>query len=72
MNIYPNPATSQITIVWDEVKVDEIKITSYSGRLVKRITANSLNGEKTIDISGLSSGVYFVNIGRIVKKLIVK
>lgn len=72
VNIYPNPATSQITIVWDEVKVDEIKITSYSGRLVKRITANSLNGEKTIDISGLSSGVYFVNIGRIVKKLIVK
>jgi hypothetical protein len=72
VNIYPNPAKSQITVVWDEVKVDEIKIISYSGRLVKSIAVHAIDKEKTIDINGLSSGVYFVNIGNYTRKLIVK
>ncbi len=72
LELYPNPATNQITVVWDEVKVDGIKIISYSGRLVKSITVHAIEKEKTIDINGLASGVYFVNIGNVTRKLIVK
>lgn len=72
LNIYPNPASEQINIVWEDLSVKEINITSYDGSLVKSIAINSVNGEKTIDISGLSSGVYFVNIGSVTKKLVVQ
>ncbi|WP_159038485.1 T9SS type A sorting domain-containing protein [Brumimicrobium mesophilum] len=74
INIYPNPASNKITITWDEVKVDMIKINSYNGRLVKIIPvngANALKGEEVIDINGLSSGVYYVNVGSEVRKLVI-
>jgi hypothetical protein len=72
LEIYPNPAADQINIVWKDLKLDEINITSYDGSLVRSISINSVDGEKTIDIIGLSSGVYFVNIGNYTRKLIVK
>lgn len=69
--IYPNPATKQINVVWKDMDVEEIKITSFQGKLVKRVSANGLSGEKTIDLDRLSPGVYFVNVGNEVRKLIV-
>ncbi|PWH85129.1 T9SS type A sorting domain-containing protein [Brumimicrobium oceani] len=72
VSVFPNPAANQITIAWDEVKVDEIEITSYQGRVVRKILVEGVQGEKTIDISGFSSGVYFVNIGSVTKKLVVQ
>jgi len=72
LEIYPNPASNQINIVWEDLRVNQINITSYDGSLVRSISINSVNGEKTIDINGLSSGVYFVNIGNYTRKLIVK
>ncbi|WP_107038497.1 T9SS type A sorting domain-containing protein [Brumimicrobium mesophilum] len=74
INIFPNPATNQITIVWNEVRMDVIKITSYNGRVVKVIPLNgenSIKGEKIINLNGLSSGVYFVNVGSEVRKLVI-
>jgi len=72
VNIYPNPATNQINVVWDEVKVNEIRITSYQGRVVRNLLVEGNKGEKMIDINGLSSGVYFVSIGNEVRKLVVQ
>ncbi len=72
VKIYPNPASNQINIVWEDLRVNQINITSYDGSLVRSISINSVNGEKTIDINGLSSGIYFVNIGNVTKKLIVE
>jgi hypothetical protein len=72
LEIFPNPATNQINVVWDEVKVDEIKITSYQGRVVRSIIVEGIKGERMIDINGLSSGVYFVSIGNEVRKLMIQ
>ena len=72
INIYPNPATSQVKVVWNEINVEEITITSFQGRLVKRVAANGSKGEKTIAIDELSPGVYFVNVGSVIRKLIVQ
>ncbi|PWH85125.1 T9SS type A sorting domain-containing protein [Brumimicrobium oceani] len=72
LEIYPNPAANQIQLVWEDMNVDKIEINSYNGKLAKTIYVEDVNGEKAIDISELSSGVYFVNIGRYTRKLIVK
>jgi len=71
LNIYPNPATNQFLVAWDKVNVDKITITSFQGRTVKHVSVNNSKGEKVIDIEGLSPGVYFVNVGNEVRKLIV-
>jgi hypothetical protein len=57
LNVYPNPATNQINVVWNSANDDKIKIISYSGILFKNIPIVEVNGQKIIDISGLSSGV---------------
>lgn len=71
-NLYPNPATSQVKIVWEDLKVEEITISSYQGRVVRSVPINKTKGEVTIDIHGLSSGVYFVSIGNTIRKLVVQ
>lgn len=70
-SIYPNPATDILNITINENLILE-KVTFYNtlGQVVK--VANY----RTVNISNLSPGVYFVevytNIGKAVKKLIVK
>jgi len=70
--MYPNPASSFITISGNEVTVDEVRIYSVIGKEVLR--TNLTNNQ--VDISALSSGMYLVNlIGdnmNVVKKLIKK
>lgn len=70
--LYPNPATHQIKIVWEEVNVDGIKILSFQGKLVKLISVKGSKGEKVININGLAPGIYFVSIGNTMKKLVVQ
>lgn len=72
IKIYPNPASEHIVVVWKDVKIDEIKILSFQGKLIKRISTKGVKGEKTIDINGLAPGVYFVNIGSSMHKLIIQ
>ena len=73
-NIYPNPATEFVTVeLSDNVKNIEntdIEIIDLNGKTLKAIKAKS---EKTnIDVSDLSTGVYFVKVGNTVKKVMVQ
>ncbi len=70
--IFPNPSSHQIKIIWEEIAVNDIKILSFQGKLVKKIPAKGLKGEKTIDVNRLAPGVYFVSIGNTMRKLIVQ
>ncbi len=54
--VYPNPATSQITIINADSK--PITIADISGKPVKSITAET--GTVQVDISDLSGGIYFI------------
>ncbi|RFC55573.1 T9SS type A sorting domain-containing protein [Brumimicrobium aurantiacum] len=71
INAYPNPATNQMNVVWNNVSGNEIKIFSFQGLLINTIPISANENEKLIDISGLSPGIYFVNIGSGVKKVVV-
>jgi hypothetical protein len=68
--VYPNPATSTITISVSDVDSYNLSVTDLTGKIVM---AKSLNGmENTIDISALATGAYFFNLSSGGKKEVVK
>lgn len=58
--IYPNPANEIITIKSNDI-VQQIKILDYYGRIIKTFT-DIKEPEKTINISDLSRGLYFIKV----------
>lgn len=70
-NIYPNPAQQSIVVDLDEINSSsKLQIIEISGAIVQEIQLT--NHHSTIDISTLSTGIYFVKIGQNVQKLIVE
>jgi hypothetical protein len=68
--VYPNPASSVVTISTPEVESTNLSVTDLSGKVVM---TRSLNGiENTVDISTLSSGAYFFELSSDSKKEVVK
>jgi hypothetical protein len=61
IDIYPNPAREflNIKVFNSEVELKSAMITDLSGRIVG-VYSNPL--EQTINLSGLNSGIYFINI----------
>lgn len=55
ISIYPNPVQNELFIEVNDVKINEIIILDYSGRIVKSIPATKVN---SIDVSDLKQGVY--------------
>ena len=66
--IYPNPATNQLNIFLNQNA--DIMIYNITGQ--KMMAIEGLVGANSINISNLTSGVYFVNAGTKTHKLIVK
>ena len=62
--IYPNPAVSTVKIESDVIEgVQEVRILSQDGRLVKRISRHELSqAENSLDISFLSTGNYVITL----------
>jgi hypothetical protein len=60
IKIYPNPASEKLYISALNVEVDEVQIFDVQGKLLLK---SGVDGNKiTVDISGLSSGLYMVRI----------
>ncbi len=68
--IYPNPAQGNFTIV-SEMEFDAIELRDINGRLIQSINSNEL-----VNISKLSSGVYFIEMNHegqlYIERLIIK
>ncbi|AZB25760.1 T9SS C-terminal target domain-containing protein [Chryseobacterium bernardetii] len=60
IKIYPNPASKQIFISGVKGKNTTAEIISAEGR--KMLKTDNITNEKGIDISGLTPGVYFINL----------
>lgn len=61
IQLYPNPANEEVNISWDpQIQVQQIKLTDITGKLVMQLkpTQNKL----TINLNGLSSGIYTINL----------
>ncbi len=65
LNIYPNPAQSDLTIQWPLASVNGetiISIIDMQGRVVLQTASTSMNGVEKVDISGLAKGLYQVEV----------
>ena len=67
LKIYPNPANNLLTIISEKSLINIISITDAQGRIVSEMTKNQFANlnytfTSTIDISSLTSGIYFLNI----------
>lgn len=58
--IFPNPAQNELTLQFKDASAKTISITDVSGKSVLEVSANQ--NTKTVDVSSLNAGVYFVNI----------
>jgi len=62
MKIFPNPATKEITITGKEIMLEDITIYNTFGQNVTELTQKTVEneGELLIDLSKLSSGIYYI------------
>jgi hypothetical protein len=69
LGLFPNPADQEIQL--NNAHGEDVIITDINGQVMKVVAANG-NGAMKIDVSALTSGVYFVQVGnettRFVKK----
>lgn len=71
--IYPNPASDFVNISSTNGKIDSVRVTDASGRVVLTNDMDKVSGE--INIQHLPSGVYMFNInanGKVISKKIIK
>ncbi len=72
-NIYPNPV-NDVLYIETEFDVEGVSIYSITGVLVGQQTTNDGQQSLSVDVTDLTSGVYFVNIvtekGNIIKRVI--
>ena len=64
MRIYPNPATDQVTLSFDEVKEKDLVfiITNLEGKEIKQGALTIENKVSAIDLTGLKGGVFILQV----------
>lgn len=59
ISIYPNPATEQVVLQYEDLLIHEIKLMDISGKVVRQYPSSV----KVLDIRGISQGIYLLKIG---------
>ena len=80
LQVYPNPASNMLNVSFnmDQNQSFGIKLISTTGQVVYQENTSNFSGNyvNSIDLSGISKGVYFLNIsnetGTVNKKVVVK
>lgn len=63
ISIFPNPASQQFFIKNTSlINLERAVIYDISGRLISEYDISNTSRTKTIDVTGVSTGIYFVNI----------
>jgi len=61
INIFPNPTNDRIQIINNTLRIEEIRILDEIGKEVYK-SNNILTGNKTIDVSKFSNGLYIIKV----------
>ena len=69
--IFPNPASTSLTITSTDASINSIGITDVLGKLVY-LKENNTQETTMVDISTLAKGIYFVTLNNSVSKKIIK
>ncbi len=75
IQMYPNPASSSVTIGnLDLIQIEQISIYDLNGRLVLNVNKPQNLSETTLDVSNFAAAVYMVRIvseyGEVIKQLV--
>ena len=62
LKVYPNPAKNHLTISVLNENMSSIEVFSVSGQTVFTRQMDPISNKETIDISKLTSGMYFINV----------
>jgi uncharacterized protein YjdB len=66
IHVYPNPTSGALNIKWEDKSMTDatITVTDVTGRVISTATVNNnnRNGVTRVDMSGLSNGIYMVNV----------
>lgn len=63
LTIYPNPASSVVTMTFETVKTNGIiQVTDITGRLLKSVDVPAGSAQMEINVSDLQGGYYFVRL----------
>ncbi|MCR5014842.1 MAG: hypothetical protein K6A28_08740, partial [Bacteroidales bacterium] len=68
--LFPNPASSRVTLQWDGIADGVIKVYNQQLQLMKAIPYSNAE-EKSFDIQGLTPGIYYIENNHIIHKLII-
>lgn len=64
LEVYPNPATDRIHVVFDRTGPTDINVIDMTGRLIQSTRYQSAGFTNySLDISSLNAGIYFVRVG---------
>jgi len=58
VNIYPNPTSNQLTIIANQLTINQIDILDITGKTIQFFTENFVN----INVSNLPPSIYFIRI----------
>lgn len=76
LNVYPNPATDQLNVVFDATSASTVELTDLTGKVVSSQSANAGANTISFNVANVNAGVYFVNIknaaGNSAQKVIIK
>jgi hypothetical protein len=66
VTIYPNPASDNVNIRFDEALDDEVNLTivNSQGKLVKNVVIEATTIEKQINLQDLPSGIYYLKLAK--------
>ena len=62
LNIFPNPASNQLTITNPRFAIESIVVFDMLGQKVYSERPTNINHQLTVNVSELSSGIYFVKV----------
>lgn len=66
MNVYPNPATEQVTVTWAALKGTgyQLQLTDMAGRIVLQTSGEvqSNENEVTLNVGSLTEGIYILHL----------
>lgn len=78
VHVFPNPAVSLVTVTVDgaNVRLTHLSLRDVQGRKIEEVVSNIGNGVIVINVLGLESGVYFLEIGtdegKVTRRIVVE
>ena len=62
IKVYPNPVKTSVRIEFAANTYNQIELTDANGKVLQRLSFSSLDTEKKMNMSTLSSGIYFIQL----------